>query len=1077
MNRVAIAFLLASILSFVTTTYAQRCGSMEHLHEQMQQDPGLAQRMQDIETQTQQFIANNTSAGGSRAVITIPVVVHVVGNATVQNVSDAQINSQINRLNLDFRKLNTDVSNVPSVWASLVADYEIEFCLAKRDPSGNTTTGIIRKVTTATSFSTNDNVKRTANGGSDAWPASSYLNLWVCNLSGGVLGYAQFPGGNASTDGVVITYTGFGTMGTAQSPYNLGRTATHEIGHWLNLYHIWGDDGSGCNGSDNVGDTPNQGSEHYGCPTFPSVSCSNGPNGDMWMNYMDYTDDRCMYMFTNGQKARSWTLFNPGGSRASLITSLGCQVQNSPPNANFSADVTSSCTGVVKFTDASTNGATSWSWNFGDGTTSTTQNPTHTYTSNGTFTVTLTATNQYGSDDQIFTNYINISKPTAPSATDVSRCGSGSFSLTTTSTNPLAWLDSAGNKVSSANPFVTPVLNQTTTYWLQDTVGGIQYHVGKADNSGGGGYLNSNWALIFNVNTACVLQSVYVYAQSAGNRTFEVRTSTGTVLNTLTVNVPAGGSRVTLNFNLIPGTGFRLGFASGSNINLYRNNAGAVYPFNDAGGYVSIIGNNANNAANYFYYCYDWILQGAGCVSERKPVTAFISAGLNVASVVTNATCGSGDGSASVNVSGGTGAYTYAWNTGNSNSSITNLIPGTYTVTVNDANTCSGTATAIVEGAANLTSTKAQADATCFGGNDGSASVTVSNGTPNFNYLWSNGNNTTSATNLTAGEYTVTITDGNNCVHVDSFTITQPAEIDIQITHISPTCHGLSNGSVTLNTTGGNLPYVATWSPNIPNTATVAAGSYNVTVTDAQSCTSTASFVIDEPALLTTNVTHTDLSCFGETNGTANAIPTGGLGNYSYQWCNGDTTHNSSALSAGVCSVTVTDENGCSVTASVTVQQPQQMVVVTSATNTTAQVDTVYGGAAPFTYLWNNTLTGPKIFGLSNGTYYVTVTDANGCTSAASITVVSTSVNKIAEATIGFELLPNPAKERTTLVWQQLFAETSYSIKNMLGQVLVNKPVTGLQTEIDLSAFASGVYLVEVKQGEERLVKQVVVSK
>lgn len=1077
MKKIAIAFSLVLTILFTNLLNAQRCGSMEHLHEQMQQDPGLAARMQEIETQTAQFLSNGTNETGGRAIITIPVVVHVVGNASVQAVSDAQIQSQINRLNLDFRKLNTDVTNVPSVWTSLVADYEIEFCLARRDPSGNNTTGIIRKVTTATSFSTNDNVKRTANGGSDAWPAGSYLNLWVCNLSGGVLGYAQFPGGNASTDGVVITYTGFGTMGTAQAPYNLGRTATHEIGHWLNLYHIWGDDGSSCNGSDNVGDTPNQGSEHYGCPSFPSVSCSNGPNGDMWMNYMDYTDDRCMYMFTNGQKARSLTLFNTGGSRASLLSSLGCQALNSPPNANFSADVTSSCTGVVKFTDASTNGATSWSWDFGDGTSSTLQSPTHIYTTNGSYTVTLTATNQFGSDNQVFTNYINISKPAAPAANDVSRCGSGSFSLSTTSTNPLAWLDSAGNKVSSANPFVTPVLTQTRTYWLQDTVGGVQYHVGKADNSGGGGYLNSNWALIFNVNTACVLQSVYVYAQGAGNRTFEVRTSGGTVLQTATVNVPNGGSRVTLNFNLTPGTGYRLGFNTNSNINLYRNNAGGVYPYSDAGGYVSITGNNANNAASYYYYCYDWILVGAGCVSERRAVTAFISAGLTAVPSVTNATCGSGDGSASVNVSGGNGAYTYIWSNGGTSSSIANLSPGTYNVTVNDANTCSGTATAVVAGAANLTSSKSQTDATCFGGNDGSAFVTVSNGTPNYSYLWSNGNNTSNAANLAAGDYTVTITDGNSCVHVDSFTITQPDEIDIQITHISPNCHGESNGSVTLNTAGGTLPYSINWSPAIPNPSNLSAGTYDVTVTDGNSCSATSSFIMDEPALLTTNTTSTPVSCFNGSNGTANAIPSGGLGSYSYQWCNGDTTHNTSGLSAGICSVTVTDENGCSVSASVTSQQPPQMVVVTSATNSTAQVDSVYGGAGPFTYVWSNTLTGPKIFGLSNGTYFVTVTDANGCTSGGSITVVNTSLNEIAEAGISFDLLPNPAKERTTLLLHQLNRETSFTVKNMLGQLLVSKPVNALQTEIDLSSFAPGVYLIEVRQGEARLVKQVIVGK
>ncbi len=126
----------------------------------------------------------------------------------------------------------------------------------------------------------------------------------MCQLQSGLLGYAQFPGGAASTDGVVITHTGFGTNGTATAPFALGRSATHEIGHWLNLFHIWGDDGGGCTGSDFVADTPNQADHNFGCPTFPSVTCSNGPNGDMFMNYMDYTDDACMFMFTAGQVTR-----------------------------------------------------------------------------------------------------------------------------------------------------------------------------------------------------------------------------------------------------------------------------------------------------------------------------------------------------------------------------------------------------------------------------------------------------------------------------------------------------------------------------------------------------------------------------------------------------------------------------------------------------------------------------------------------------------------------------------------------------------------------------------------------------
>lgn len=322
-------FLIALSILFSTTVSAQgrynRCSSMEYLHAQQLADPGLAARMQQIEQQTQQYIQNNH---GERAVVTIPVVVHVVYNTAAQNISDAQVIAQINQLNLDFARLNADRTNTPAAFATAAVNTNIQFCLAQRDPNGNATTGIVRKSTTVTSFIDDNKVKSASTGGDNAWPAGSYLNIWSCNLGNSLLGYAQFPGGPASTDGVVLLYSSIGSVaspGTA-SPYNLGRTATHEVGHWLNLYHIWGDDGSACTGSDLVGDTPNQSSENYGCPTYPKTdACSAASPGVMFMNYMDYTDDACMNMFTAGQATRINSLFATGGSRASLTSSLGCQ--------------------------------------------------------------------------------------------------------------------------------------------------------------------------------------------------------------------------------------------------------------------------------------------------------------------------------------------------------------------------------------------------------------------------------------------------------------------------------------------------------------------------------------------------------------------------------------------------------------------------------------------------------------------------------------------------------------------------------------------------------------------------------
>ena len=216
----------------------------------------------------------------------IPVVVHVVHKTNAQNISEAQVKSQIDVLNADFRMRNTDASSTPAPFAPLAADARVAFELATTDPQGQATNGITRTKTDKASFSADtDDIKAASTGGADAWPADKYLNLWVApsitDTSGNVLlGYAQFPGGPVATDGVVILHSAFGTTGTAAAPFDLGRTATHEIGHWLNLRHIWGDDGTGCSGSDFVSDTPNQAGPNFGTPGFPHVSCNNGPNGD-----------------------------------------------------------------------------------------------------------------------------------------------------------------------------------------------------------------------------------------------------------------------------------------------------------------------------------------------------------------------------------------------------------------------------------------------------------------------------------------------------------------------------------------------------------------------------------------------------------------------------------------------------------------------------------------------------------------------------------------------------------------------------------------------------------------------------
>jgi hypothetical protein len=266
-----------------------------------------------------------TGKGGNpgSSLITIPVVVHIVYNTAAQNISDAQVRSQIEVLNRDYQKLNPDTTAIPEYYSSFAANCGFRFVLAGLDTNGRPTTGIVRKHTNISAFSIQDDVKFSARGGDDAWDRDEYLNIWVCNLTGSTLGYSSLVGGAKETDGVVVLYTAFGTMGTAMAPYNLGRTATHEIGHWLNMIHVWGD--ADC-GDDLVADTPPQSKATYGDPTGIVISCNNMPYGNMYMDYMDFTDDAGMHMFTNGQRDRMHTLFAPGGFRYILLSSNAASV-------------------------------------------------------------------------------------------------------------------------------------------------------------------------------------------------------------------------------------------------------------------------------------------------------------------------------------------------------------------------------------------------------------------------------------------------------------------------------------------------------------------------------------------------------------------------------------------------------------------------------------------------------------------------------------------------------------------------------------------------------------------------------
>lgn len=428
-SKCSMVFLTVLTL-FFTNAFAQKktkqlirnCATMEVYHKQVLANPDM-ESLNDFETWMQTGLAKNATQSAEKqgVIYTIPIIVHVihngeaVGNGT--NISQAQVNSQIDVLNEDFRRiLGTPGYNTNPVGA----DVEIEFCPALVDEAGNVLAepGINRVNRNTAGFSApayGDNYIDNTIKPATVWNPDDYMNVWVMSMSGGILGYAQFPetslagmstaGQDPDTDGVVIGYNYFGNMGNVSAPFDAGRTATHEVGHYLGLRHIWGD--GGCGVDDYCDDTPASDGANYGCPN--TTSCS---SVDMVENYMDYTDDACMNIFTIDQTARMRFVMENSPRRASLLNSNACGVLELPPVASFSADVVAGCPGLtVQFTDNSSFGPQSWSWTFPGGVpaTSTDANPVVTYSTLGDYDVTLSVTNSFGNNTAAETAYITVS--------------------------------------------------------------------------------------------------------------------------------------------------------------------------------------------------------------------------------------------------------------------------------------------------------------------------------------------------------------------------------------------------------------------------------------------------------------------------------------------------------------------------------------------------------------------------------------------------------------------------------------------------------------------------------------------
>jgi len=491
------------------------CGTIEH-HEYLKQTrPNYQQDLNQYNQMIDQYLANQAISKTAVVTVTIPVVVHVVYQNATENISNAQAISQVQVLNDDFAKLNADAIKVTQPTFSTVASgAQIRFCLAQRDPLGNATTGVVHYSTTVSTFGTNDNVKNSATGGATAWDVTKYVNIWVCDMGTSLLGYGEFPTGSLSnTWGLVLNYRYTGSGGSAQAPFNLGRTGTHEFGHCFNLFHIWGDDNGACSGSDQCADTPNQANASGG--TFPQGSiqtdaCATASPGYMWMNYMDYTDDNAMYMFTAGQVARMEAVVNTApwnilasSNGCSPVTALDASILNIIAPVNGSSTCNNSVTPKIILNNAGSTAITSatilyrmdalatqtlnWTGSLASATSTVLTLNTYSGLSNAAHTFSATVINPNGTADAISANnsltstFTVISAPAGAALPFVERFDGVTFPPTgwvETNTNVL---DAAYSWTRLANTTGIPVVPTTTACAKMDNFAGNIDIVGQKD--------------------------------------------------------------------------------------------------------------------------------------------------------------------------------------------------------------------------------------------------------------------------------------------------------------------------------------------------------------------------------------------------------------------------------------------------------------------------------------------------------------------------------------------------------------------------------------------------------------------
>ena len=988
-------FIFACFLFGNSQQLTRTCGTMEH-HEYLKKTrKNYEQSLIEYNQMINNYITSLESKpkNAVQATITIPVVVHIVYNTTAENLTDAQIQSQIQVLNEDFGRTNADRIKVTQpTFSTVAAGSSIQFCLAQRDPNGNATTGITRTSTTKTSFGTDDQVKSNSTGGKTAWDVTKYMNIWICDLGSSLLGYGEFPTGSLSnTWGLVLNYRYTGRNGSAQSPFNLGRTGTHEVGHCFNLIHIWGDE-NGCSGSDQCADTPNQAASSSGCFTAGSIqtdACATSSPGKMWMNYMDYTDDACMYMFSQNQVTRMEAIINnppwnvlKTSNGCTPVTSLDASISTIINPANNSSICNNNITPVVRLLNAgSTTLTTSVIYYKMDATATQSLNWSGSLTTGNSTTVTLNTFSNLTAGAHTFSAWVGL--PNGGTDQNASNNSSVSnFTVTNppvgqalpfterfeaTTFPPTGWVKTTVNQLNAANTWTRvtnntgiPVTPASTACARMDNFSGNTTITGQRDILRSPALdfstANNTLKLKFDVShrrySATTSDSLNVWISSDCGSTWtriynkggaSLATVTGTQSTVFTPTANAQWRRDSVSLSSYAGLNsvyLRFESVSGYGNNVYLDNINVATtsistPTASFNGPTTACVNQAvtfTNTSTGNPTSYTWTTTGATAATSTATNAAFTFTATGVRTVTLVASNG----------------------TSSSTTTRTITINPTPTVAVTSASICAGTSTVLTASGANTYSWSTGAT---------TASITVSpNTTTNYTIV---GTNTIGCSQT---KTTSVFVNGTPTVSVNSATI----------------CTGTS---ATL-TASGATSY--SWSTNSTNATIVVTPPSNTTYTirgtNAAGCsqTKTTSVIVTSSPSVTVN---SATICVG------NSTILSASGANTYTWNTGALSSTLSINPSSTTVYTVTGKlTGCAAisinTATVTVNATPSVAV--SSASVCSGTSTVLTASGANTYSWSTGATSSTISvsPTSNTTYTVRGTNSFGCAQTKTTTVI-----------------------------------------------------------------------------------------